>query len=1671
MRHDALTLFKALLLTGLLSFAVAAQSTSATDGSTPLALQPGTPAGSYALSGFDNVNLYNGNLSFQLSLLGVAGRGGAQAPVMLPIEGKWRVSDLTIPQFGGGVIHKYLPIQSWWENNERKYSAGTVAGRQMGFDTMTCPDNTNIFVLTLTRLTFTAPDGTEYELRDQLRSGQPANNQTCNYSNPPSRGTTFVSSDGSAATFISDAPIYDQVIAPAPSEIYPSGYLWLRDGTRFRVENGLVTLIRDRNGNQLSFTYDGNNRVQSITDSLNRQITISRNTGPGTFDQITYKGFGGLERTIKINYLSLANALRSDYSSTRTYKSLFPELDGSSVSQHNPSVVSSITLPNNKQYQIKYNQYGEVARVVLPTGGAIEYDYAAGVSDGYTSGAVGVGFEGSWVVYRRVIERRLYPDGGTGSTYSSRTTYSRPETYATNLGYVMVDQLNNSGTLLTRSKHYFHGSPKLSFGISPIEYPGWKEGREYQTEQFASNGTTILSRSTNTWQQRAAVSWWSGSSDLAPPNDPRLSETTNTLVDTNQVSKQTFSYDDMVPFNNRSDVYEYDFGSGAPGALVRRTHTDYLKINPVNSTDYTSTNIHIRSLPTQTQVFDGAGIEKARTTFEYDNYASQPLEPRSDISGHDSGFTTLYFTRGNLTRSTGWILSTSTQLHSYVQYDVAGNVVKTTDARGYETLFDFTDRYGAPDGEAQGTTAPLELGTQKSYAFATKVTNAAGHISFAQFDYYVGKPVNGEDPNGIVASGAYNDSLERPTQIRRARGTGAENQTTFEYDDTGRVVRTKSDRDNNNDNGLISEVVYDGFGRSVETRLYEAGSNFIRTDQQYDALGRGHKVSNPYRPYLSETAVWTTTVFDSLGRVISLTTPDSAVVTTAYSGNAVTVTDQAGKLRRSLSDGLGRLIRVDEPNSGNSLGAASSPQQPTAYSYDVLDNLTGVSQGVQTRTFVYNSLKRLTSATNPESGTVTYDYDANGNLITKVDANSITTSLAYDAINRVTSKRYINSPGTPAISYFYDAQPLPSGAPTFDRGYSTRRLVAVTYGSGSSAGTYRGYDQMGRVVRQYQRTDSVNYLVEATYYANSSPQTLTYPSVPGASDRRVVTYTNDVAGRLSALSSTATSYGPGASLASIQYAAHNGLKTETYGNGLIHAVNYNDRLQATEIKLGTSGNPTSIVSLGYGYGTTNNNGNVLTHTYNGGGLSYTQTFAYDTLNRLTTSSESGSSWSQTNAYDRYGNRWIDLGGGNQSLYFNTANNRITGRSYDAAGNLLNDGLHSYSYDAENKITNVDSVPAYIYDGEGQRVRKLVGENLRYVYSIGGQLIAEFSGASGTLLKEYIYGAHGLLATIEPTAVNPNGTRYTTADNLGSPRVVTNSSASLVSRHDYMPFGEELSAGVGGRTTAMGFPGSSDGLRQKFTSKERDVETGLDYFDARYYASMQGRFTGADPFDINLERQETRDSEEADALFLKYIAQPQHWNHYAYALNNPLKYVDPDGLMEYETELLGQKIKVKISDNFKSEDGKQKLNGKALKKAQAKIKQNIDNAIAKINSGRDLLTPDQIGVINSMKAIEVRTDIPYPGMSGSTFMMTPRYTETGDPETLPAAFIHEAAHAYQIRQGSPTNRMEMEKQASAFTWPILEKLGMSQRIIEAFKKDAKEGHGPWHPTTTPKKKSQ
>jgi RHS repeat-associated protein len=140
--------------------------------------------------------------------------------------------------------------------------------------------------------------------------------------------------------------------------------------------------------------------------------------------------------------------------------------------------------------------------------------------------------------------------------------------------------------------------------------------------------------------------------------------------------------------------------------------------------------------------------------------------------------------------------------------------------------------------------------------------------------------------------------------------------------------------------------------------------------------------------------------------------------------------------------------------------------------------------------------------------------------------------------------------------------------------------------------------------------------------------------------------------------------------------------------------------------------------------------------------------------------------------------------------------------------------------------------------------------------------------------------HGLAVTLYDgratwDKLGKGSVRWLVSDHLGTPRMTVDATGSLlgVTRHDYLPFGEEISAGTGGRTTGQGY--AADNVRQQFTGKERDAETNLDYFVARYYSPTQGRFTGFDPGPFN-------------------VADPQSWNRYSYVQNNPLKFIDPNG---------------------------------------------------------------------------------------------------------------------------------------------------------------------------------
>jgi RHS repeat-associated protein len=209
--------------------------------------------------------------------------------------------------------------------------------------------------------------------------------------------------------------------------------------------------------------------------------------------------------------------------------------------------------------------------------------------------------------------------------------------------------------------------------------------------------------------------------------------------------------------------------------------------------------------------------------------------------------------------------------------------------------------------------------------------------------------------------------------------------------------------------------------------------------------------------------------------------------------------------------------------------------------------------------------------------------------------------------------------------------------------------------------------------------------------------------------------------------------------------------------------------------------------------------------------------------------------------------------------YNAATNRINGASYDAAGNLTSFTGSSLTYDAENRITGASQSGVgsmyYFYDGAGRRVQEVSTYNVEkvFVYDAFGQMAAEYS-----------------LGAQSP----PCTTCYIATDHLGSTRLVTDQNANVVARHDYLPFGEEIAANTGGRDGTFG---TSDFVNQKFTGQERDVETGLDFFGARYFSAALGRFASPDT-----------------PLLDQDSSNPQSWNLYTYVRNNPLSFVDPDG---------------------------------------------------------------------------------------------------------------------------------------------------------------------------------
>ncbi len=328
-------------------------------------------------------------------------------------------------------------------------------------------------------------------------------------------------------------------------------------------------------------------------------------------------------------------------------------------------------------------------------------------------------------------------------------------------------------------------------------------------------------------------------------------------------------------------------------------------------------------------------------------------------------------------------------------------------------------------------------------------------------------------------------------------------------------------------------------------------------------------------------------------------------------------------------------------------------------------------------------------------------------------------------------------------------------------------------------------------------------------------------------------------------------------------------------------------------------------------------GNV---TYYTDSVNGTWSFGYDTLNRLSgmypAGGHSGSiGWIQTGpnlclAYDAFGNRTAQSQqtaacpspgssvtptasyNANNQVTWTTVNSAVNGFTYDGAGNVTNDNVNQYLYDPEGRVCAVQSTPipgstamnGYLYDAEGRRIAKGTITSMNcdpaangfqltetYVLDQSGEESSQLSTQNGTTTWERsnVYGAGRLLATYDAT-----GLHFHLTDPLGTRRVQTDSNGVAETACQSLPYGDQMNC-----FQVNNAPQTADNSTPlHFTGKERDTESGNDFFNARYYSSSMGRFLSPDPILQNDLR----------------LLNPQRWNKYAYVINNPLILTDPTG---------------------------------------------------------------------------------------------------------------------------------------------------------------------------------
>ena len=724
------------------------------------------------------------------------------------------------------------------------------------------------------------------------------------------------------------------------------------------------------------------------------------------------------------------------------------------------------------------------------------------------------------------------------------------------------------------------------------------------------------------------------------------------------------------------------------------------------------------------------------------------------------------------------------------------------------------------------------------------VTDALGHVTtYGNYDSY-SNPLQIIDANGVVTTLTYTPQ-EWPLTITRD-SSGTPSTTTLTYDAAGDLTQTQ-DADGvtliyTYDSARRLTDITDGAGNRIHYTLDAAGN---RTQEQtFDPSNTlTHTVSRTFNN-LSQLL----TVVDALNRtVLTYSYPDGYDA----AGHPKHSADAAGTQRTLGYDALDRLVSTID--NANGTDTATQNTQTTS-SYDSSDNLTSVvDPSSLTTSYTYDGLGHRTGLQSPDTGASADTYDAAGNQLTHTDAKGITRTMGYDALNRLISTTFADS--TLNITYAYDESNSVTGCTNSAPIGRLTRIVenAVT--------TAYCYDARGEVIQKRQVTSAATDVTSYTYSLAGRLRQQTNP------DGTSILDTYNALGQLSGVQVTPVGGSASVVVSNISYLPFGPISGYTLGNGQTVTRTYDATYALTDLT-------SPALTLHFARDPL---GRITAEGNAPGASPATETYHYDALSRLGEVDDANGSLIQSYTYNQTGDRLTKNGNalatGNYG--YTTGTHQInsigsSARASDANGNTT--GISSagqafgYGYNGRNRLTVVQvagsTVGTYSYNALGQRIGKAAtlpnAITQRFVYNEQGSLIGEY----GTNTRDYVWMGDTPVAVID-VAGSTSTINYVTADQLGTPRAVSDSSGATIWSWAWVgnPYGELSPTSTAGYTLNLRYPG-----------QYYDNESGLMDNINRSYDPATGRYIQSDPIGL------------AGGI-----------STYAYVGDQPLSNVDPQGL--------------------------------------------------------------------------------------------------------------------------------------------------------------------------------